>query len=234
MKLLYLTIDISTITIPLIASFHPKIRFDKTWKALFAAIVCAAIPFLILDSIFTTRGIWSFNPSHITGIYLYNLPLEEILFFICIPYSCLFTWYCLNKFFTLSWNRQIENIVCVLFSVMLLIAGFIFCEKLYTSSTFIITAVLCLFLKFVLRINWFGKSLSVFAVLLLPFLLVNGILTGTGLLSPVVRYNPLYNLGIRVMTIPLEDFFYGFELFLLNLALYLWFSRGFIKKAKEK
>src|SRR3982750_2358140 len=175
MKLLYLTIDISTIIIPLLASFHPKIRFDKTWKALFAAIICAAIPFLILDSIFTTRGIWSFNPSYIVGIYLYHLPLEEILFFICIPYSCLFTWYCLNKFVTLSWNRKIENIVCVLFSLVLLVAGFVFREKLYTSSTFVTTAVLCLFLKFVFRINWFGKSLSVFAVLLLPFLLVNGI-----------------------------------------------------------
>jgi len=56
---------------------------------------------------------------------------------------------------------------------------------------------------------------------MLPLLLVDGVLTGTGLPSPVVSYNPSYILGIRIKTIPVEDFIYGFELFVLNLALYL-------------
>src|SRR4249919_1151881 len=108
MKLLYLTVDLLTLAVPLIFSFHPKIGFYKTWKALFTAILCVALPFLILDSIFTAHGVWNFNPAYITGTFLLNLPLEEILFFICIPFSCLFTWYCMDKFYDLSWNLKAE------------------------------------------------------------------------------------------------------------------------------
>ncbi len=227
MKRLYLLVDIFTLAVPLLASFHPKIKFYRTWKALFTAIVCVAVPFLIVDSIFTSLGVWSFNPAYITEIYLFNLPMEEIMFFICIPYSCIFTFYCLDKFYDLSWNPKAENIFCFLFSMVLFITGLLFRQKIYTSSTFISTAILCLLLKFALHINWFGKALSVFAILILPFLLVNGILTGTGLSAPVVSYNPSYNLGIRIMTIPVEDFIYGFELFLLNLSLYLRLNKHF-------
>jgi lycopene cyclase domain-containing protein len=229
MKNLYLSIDLLTLSVPLLFSFHPKIRFDRTWKALFVAIGCVAVPFLIFDSLFTALGVWSFNPEYITGVRLINLPMEEILFFICIPYACLFTFYCLDKFLVLSWNPKAENIFCILFSAALLVAGFLSLQKIYTSSTFISTAVFCLLLKFVFHINWFGKAVSVYVILIFPFLLVNGILTGTGIEAPVVSYNPLYNLGIRVMTIPVEDFIYGFELFLLNLLLFLRLNKAFLR-----
>lgn len=225
MKSLYLTIDLLTIAVPLLFSFHPKTGFNKQWRAILIAIVGAAVPFLFLDSVFTSYGVWNFNPGYITGLYLFNLPAEEILFFICIPYACVFTYYCLDKFYDFSWNPKTENIFCVLFSTFLLITGFICWRKIYTSSTFISTGILCLFLKFGLHIHWFGKAVSVFAILLLPFFLVNGILTGTALPAPIVGYNPLYNLGIRIMTIPVEDFIYGFELFLLNLLLFFRFSK---------
>jgi len=102
--------------------------------------------------------------------------------------------------------------------------GILYREKLYTSTTFFSTAITCLILKFLFRINWFGKACTVFGVLLVPFFLVNGILTGTGLAEPIVRYNPAENLGIRLLTIPIEDFLYGFELFILNLFFYLRLS----------
>jgi hypothetical protein len=54
---------------------------------------------------------------------------------------------------------------------------------------------------------------------------VNGIHNGTGLDEPVVRYNNLENLNIRLFTIPVEDVFYGFELILLNLFIYLYLLR---------
>ena len=226
MKSLYLLVDFFTVIVPVIFSFHPKIKFYKTWKYFFISAVAVAIVFIIWDSIFTGLGIWNFNPRYVSGIYFFRLPIEEILFFICIPFSCVFTYYCLDKFYNLAWKPKTETVFCVIFSAILLITGFIYWDRPYTSVTFLSTAFVCLFLKFILKINWFGKAVSVYAILLLPFLIVNGVLTGTGLEEPVVLYNDAANLNIRILTIPVEDVFYGFEMILLNLFIYLRLSKN--------
>jgi len=225
MKSLYFVVDFCTVIVPFLFSFHPKIKFYKTWREFIIAAIPVAVVFIIWDSIFTYLGVWNFNPGYISGIYFLKLPIEEILFFICIPFSCVFTYYCLDKLYKLAWKRKTENIFCIILSLCLLITGLIFRERLYTSVTFISTAFVCVILQFVYKIDWFGKAVTVYALLLIPFLIVNGILTGTGLEEPVVRYNELENLNIRLFTIPVEDVFYGFELILLNLFIYLQLLR---------
>jgi len=59
-----------------------------------------------------------------------------------------------------------------------------------------------------------------FLVMLIPFFIVNGILTGTGIENEVVWYNNDENLGIRMLTIPVEDSVFAFSLILLNLLLF--------------
>ena len=44
----------------------------------------------------------------------------------------------------------------------------------------------------------------------------NGYLTG----RPIVLYDPAFSLGLRLGTIPVEDFFYGFGLIALTLVLW--------------
>jgi len=220
MKFLYLYVDLFSILIPLLFSFHPKIGFYKTWKAFIPAIFLVAIVFVLWDRTFMNLGVWSFNQHYISGLNIIGLPIEEVLFFICIPYSCIFTYYCLDKFFDFSWNLKAESLFAILFSFCLLLIAFFFRDKLYTLITFISTACLCLFMKFICKINWFGKAVGAYAILLIPFFIVNGLLTGTGIEEPVVRYNNLENLNFRILTIPIEDFVYGFELFLLNIFLY--------------
>lgn len=222
MKFLYLLVDFCTILVPFLFSFHPKIKFYKTWKQFFIASVSVAFIFIIWDSIFTSLHVWSFNPRYVTGIYFLKLPVEEILFFICIPFSCVFTFFCLDKFYNLAWNDKKERNFVIVFFIVLAGAGLIFGGRLYTSITFISTAFVAVFLKFIFRVKWFGKAISVYAILLVPFLIVNGILTGSGLAEPVVIYNKTEIINIRLFTIPVEDVFYGLELFLLNLGLYKW------------
>ncbi len=229
MRLLYLLVDFFTILVPFLFSFHPKIKFYKTWKQFFTASVIVAFIFIIWDAIFTYLHVWSFNPRYVTGIYFLHLPVEEILFFICIPFSCVFTFFCLDKFYNLGWSDKSEKYFVLFLFTILVVTALIYAYRLYTSITFITTAFTLVFLKFIFRVKWLGKAISVYAILLVPFLIVNGILTGSGLQQPVVMYNKTEIMNIRLFTIPLEDVFYGLELFLLNLTLYKYFMRKMVQ-----
>ena len=217
MKFLYLLVNFFTVLVPFLFSFHPKIKFYRSWPSFFGAAILVAGVFTAWDVAFTAMEVWKFNPRYITGTYIFNLPVEEVFFFICIPFSCVFTWFCLNKFYKLEWKKQTENVFCIILSFSLFITGFIYFDRLYTSSTFISTAILLLLLQFVCKVDWLGTILTVYTFLLIPFFIVNGILTGTGLEEPVVIYNNGENLGLRLLTIPFEDIFYGLELILLNV-----------------
>lgn len=224
MHSLYLLIDLFTVLVPLVFSFHPRIQFYRLWKPFVRANLLGAAVFIAWDIGFTRAGVWSFNPRYVTGLYFFNLPLEEVLFFICIPYSCIFTYYCLDTFYDLQWRAKFENIFFILFPVALLMVGIIFWDRLYTSVTFISTAIFVSALKFIFRVPWLGKLFSVYAILLIPFAIVNGILTGTGIQEAVVQYNDAGITGLRLLTIPVEDIFYGLLLLLLNMSFFKKFE----------
>ncbi len=220
MKWTYLLVNLCSVTVPFIFSFHPKIKFNEKFFAFIKANIAITILFLIWDAIFTAKGIWSFNPDYTLGLNIYNLPLEELLFFVCIPFSCLFTYHCSTIFLKIQWNQKTEFYFILCFSLILLLTGIIYLDKSYTAVTCISTAILLLTIKFYFKVEWLSQLFSVYGVLLIPFFIVNGILTGTGLEEPVVLYNNAENLGIRLLTIPIEDAVYGFELILLNIFLY--------------
>jgi lycopene cyclase domain-containing protein len=184
---------------------------------------------MVWDIYFTQIGIWGFNPKYLTGIYFFNIPIEEVLFFICIPFACVFTYHCLNLFFKIHWTVKKETIFIHLVSPILFIVGIYFHSKLYTSYTFISLSILLIVFKYFAKIKWLPKLIMIYPILLIPFFIVNGMLTGTGLEQPVVWYNNNQNLAIRMLTIPIEDVFYGFELILLNIFLYEHFKNEFSK-----
>lgn len=220
MKILYLIVNLSSVSIPLIFSFHPKLKFHKEFKFALPAIVITATIFIIWDILFTVRGIWGFNKNYITGIYLFNLPIEEIMFFLCIPFACLFTYHCINILFRIRWPFPVRSITVLVLSLVLIITGILFRSRLYTSSVFLSTALLLAGINFKLKARWMGNFFTVYAILIFPFLIVNGILTGSGPDEPVVWYNNLEITGLRIFTIPIEDFVYSLELILLNVFFY--------------
>lgn len=229
MKWTYLLVDLLTVIVPFAFSFHPILKFNRYFKSFFLANILVAILFIVWDIAFTKVGVWGFNPDYIMGIYFFNLPLEEILFFICIPFACVFTYHCLNIFFKIKWQEKTETVFVLCCSTLLIFSGQYFNSRLYTSITFISLGLMLLFLKYILKIKWLSKLVIIYPVLLIPFFIVNGILTGSGLQQPVVWYNNQENLGIRLLTIPVEDIFYGFELILLNTTLYEYFKNRFNK-----
>ncbi len=232
MRSTYLLVDLFTIIVPFLFSFHPKLRFHLYFKYFFAANFVAGFIFICWDIYFTKLGVWGFNPEYVLGAYVYNLPVEEILFFICIPFSCVFTYHCLNIFYKFQWKKKNIDVFIIILSLILFITGVSFYYKLYTSSTFISLSLLLLFLHFYIKVNWLSKLFTIYPVLLIPFFIVNGILTGTGLENPVVWYNNSHNLGIRLLTIPLEDIFYGLELIILNISIFEYLKKKYLSEKK--
>ncbi|MHA3787815.1 lycopene cyclase domain-containing protein [Flavobacterium hauense] len=220
----YLLINFLTIIICFIFSFHPKIKFDRYFSSFIKASVLVAIPFIIWDAWFTHSGVWWFSDEYLLGIGLLGMPVEEWLFFICIPFSCIFTYYCLNKFFDMKWAEKYSRFLAILIIAICAVTLFLFNDRLYTLITAVVTILTVIYLCFIVRSSSFGKSTLVYIVLMLGFIPVNGTLTGTGLEKAIVNYNPQEIIGFRILTIPIEDFFYGYVLFLLNIYLFEAFT----------
>ncbi len=216
----YLLVDMGALSIPLLFSFHPKLRFDKTWRAFFPACFAVGLLFVLWDVWFTDMGVWGFTPRYLTGVYVANLPLEEILFFLCIPYACTFTYHCLKVLLKQDYLREYSSKIALLLAATLLILGLLHLDNWYTSLTFLATATVLFVHVQVLKSQYLGYYFLTYLLITPFFLLTNGILTGTGLDQPVVWYNNAENMGIRAGTIPVEDFAYGFLLLLMVVTGY--------------
>ena len=81
---------------PLLFSFYPALKFWRNYKALIFTLILLVIFFGTWDIFATWRNHWYFNPQGIIGIKIINLPVEEWLFFIVIPFCCIFTWEAIN------------------------------------------------------------------------------------------------------------------------------------------
>lgn len=215
----YLLIDLFSISVPLLVSFHPRSGLYKHWYALFPAILITAVFFLLWDSWFTSMGVWGFNPTYITGMRIGNMPIEEILFFICIPYPCVFTFDCLIR--VIPEDVLSKNLAVISYALigLCVIVATVYHDNYYTASAFGLLAVL-LFAAYYIKVPWLGRFYVIYAILLIPFLIVNGLLTGTGLAAPVVWYNADHIIGPRILTIPIEDVFYGMGLLFINTWIY--------------
>ncbi len=215
-RYLYLTLNISTILVPFIASFYPKAPFIGTWKRIVPALTIPLIIFIVWDVIFTNWGVWGFNPKYLSGIYIVNLPLEEWLFFVTVPYACLFTYFAIKHLRPTKFNG---SKIALILGFALIILGIISFRQDYTVTTFFGLGVLLLFLG-IKKKPYLGQFFISYLVILIPFFIINGILTGSWIEGQVVWYNDEENFGIRLGTIPVEDAFYGMLLLLMNTVIW--------------
>lgn len=215
---LYLGLNIFTLMGPLALSFDRKVAYWRTWKALFPAIAITGALFLIWDIWFTAQGVWGFNPEYLTGLELFGLPLGEWLFFLTVPYACVFIYACVKAYFPSDPLGKIAPTILKGLMVLLPILGLIFYDQIYTLVTFVGAGILLAINLYVIKPNYLGHFLLGYLIALVPFALVNGVLTAL----PVVWYNDLENFGLRLGTIPVEDSMYNLWLVLMNINLYEW------------
>lgn len=216
---LYFILLAATISVPLMLSFDRRLQFYKKWKYILPAIFIVAAVYIAFDIWLTNRGVWGFNPSYLTGLFLLNLPIEEWLFFIVVAYASLFLHFSIVEYFPkIKLSRTVSQILIILLILFSIFLVFRNSGRMYTAYIFSKTALLLL-------VALFDKSGRIqsffftFLVILVPFIVVNGILTGSFIENEVVWYNNEENLGIRFFTIPVEDFAYAFSMLLFNLLL---------------
>jgi lycopene cyclase domain-containing protein len=194
-----------------------KFYFLNYWRESIIAILISAFPFLVWDSLVTGMH-WDFNSNYILGYKFFGLPIEEILFFITVPFACLFTWEMVKRHSSkneiLNWDK---TIIAIAISFILAGIAFLFFGKGYTGLAFLIMGLCVLYdYKLGAQILKYHQFLFFFGLISLFTLVFNGYLTW----RPVVTYGEQYQLGFRIFTIPFEDFIFGYALLILNTSIF--------------
>lgn len=193
-------------------------RFYTRWRYYLPALFSTAIFFIVWDYFKTLHGVWSFNDKYILGIRFFGLPIEELLFFFAIPYACTFiydaiSFFSLRRIFPDSTRYVIWGL-----SVLMLVASFLFLHRAYTFSVLFLLGLILPIATIILDGSRLDRFLKMYIISLIPMFIVNGLLTAL----PVVMYDNTQNLGIRIGTIPVEDFLYSAILLLMNVCIYEW------------
>ena len=216
---LYWWINIGSIALPLVYSFRAGFDYYRRWKTIWPAIAILTLCFGLWDIWFTAKGVWGFNAEYHNDILICGMPLEEWFFFVCIPYASIFL-HDVLLYFCPKWalKGSTTNVATVTLAILLILLIVFNYHRDYTLVVAVVTLV-------VLSIAWkfYPRLLSqyyrTFLVILLPFFVVNGLLTGSFITDEIVWYNNSENLGIRLFTIPVEDVIYAFSMILWGLIL---------------
>jgi lycopene cyclase domain-containing protein len=206
----YLALNLLSIAFPFAYSFTARSGFSRQFGRVWLAIVLVAVPMLAWDAVFTARGVWGFNPDYYLGGTLFGLPVEEILFFFCIPFACLFIYDTVKKFPPLSLPEIPVRVASGLIAAALVLTAVLNPDRAYTFWCLLAAAPFPAAIAVGHLRHRAGHIASAYLFHLIPFFLVNGILTAL----PVVWYNNAENLGMRLGTIPVEDAAYSMILLL--------------------
>ena len=142
-------------------------------------------------------GVRGFRSDYLTGLFItQNIPLEKGLFFICIPYACVFTYFVIREYYpniNLIYKSRITISIFIILTSILFINNI---DKPYTAYTFGLLSIVLLFCLY-RRIN----AITISFISILPFMFIsNGLLTSMWIENEVVWYNDLENLGFRIFT----------------------------------
>ncbi|MDD3375183.1 MAG: lycopene cyclase domain-containing protein [Candidatus Omnitrophica bacterium] len=212
----YLWIDIIIVSIPLLLSFEKKIFYFKKWPYVLGSVLIVGPVYIAWDILATDLAHWSFNPQYVGTARIFNLPIPEVLFFVVVPFSCIFIYEVVQYF---SKDREIYFNKNIIYAFVFILMGLsLFYENQdYTSISLVFLAGFLFlsvssFRKIVFRKNFF----LYLAICYIPFLIFNGILTSI----PVVMYNPKAIWGMRIFSIPIEDFIYNLTFLGFSVVIY--------------
>lgn len=228
---LYLIITLVVFAAPFALSFDKKVAFHTKWKQLFPSLLPVSAFYLLWDVLVTERGDWAFNPEYAGSLRLFGLPAGEWLFFLVVPYACIFILEVVRTYFPKKkyGNRKIVFGICIVMIILFIILALVFRAQDYTTLALLSVAVWIAIA--LLLVPWIFQEIHTlwfFLLSIVAFLLVNGMLT----YLPIVTYHPDAIWGIRIVSIPLEDLFYNIAMLGLYLVSYETIGRHTAGKSR--
>lgn len=198
-------------------SFDKRVHYYTNWKKLFPVTSLIAFFFIIWDVLFTKWRVWGFNEKYHQDYKILGLPIEEILFFFVIPFACVFIYKCLAYYCPKDWLAPYDKMISLGGGGLLLLVGIISWDKIYTSTTFLLTGSFLIFHYLKYQNTYRTRFYFAYLISWVPFLIVDGVLTGGYTVEPVVIYHPEEFLNFRITSVPFEDSIYGLLLLFLNV-----------------
>lgn len=222
MKIEYLIFNLIIFLSPFFSYIlYSKIVYPKNF-IYFLSMIISSLIFIYYD-IKVNNKWWKFNKKYILNIKIFNLPIEEILFFFTVSFSCLVIWLNLNKTSIINIkNFQSLNFIFFIFIFIYYFYLYFKTKKPYPRFIFYLYSLLIL-LDLILKINLFFRLEFLFFSIInfILTLIFNYYLTK----RPIVIYNKKYKSNIKILTIPIEDFLYGFNFVYLLVLLTEFFSK---------
>lgn len=213
-ELTYYLLNLAIIAPVLILSFTTNVKPHRHIKGLLAGYLFVSLPFLVWDFWSVDRGVWAFNSEYITGPYIWGLPLEEILFFITVPFAMVYVWGVVKKYVGDIGIPAIFPLI----ALGALAAGSVWSLIYYWDNAYTRTVAIAALIMIIIALGTrltFTLRFWVYQLLILGlFLIFNSILT----MLPIVTYSPDAIIGFKFGDIPIEDFLYVFTF--INLFLF--------------
>jgi lycopene cyclase domain-containing protein len=163
----------------------------------------------LLDMFLYVVHSWWYNPAYCGAFFTSAFPLEEVLFFFTTPYALLFIYTVLSPLPFRSIAPYAGAI-----GIILLLSGVAIKTRdgyWYTATAGVIAGVALITSA---SKEWIGRCLVTYGLSLIPFIVLNGVLTSL----PVVIYNPSAILGYRIGSIPIEDFVFSLIMTITTIA----------------
>jgi lycopene cyclase domain-containing protein len=175
----------------------------RHWRRSISVLLTVIIPFIIWDVFATRVGHWGFNAHYTLGPSILGLPLEEIGFFVAVSLAALAIWEKLQQVH----RKRLDSAVLIVPGALALALGFVW-PRGYSIAVTLAALSICACLyyarQWLLHRGWFYYQI----ILLLLFFIFNSVLTSL----PIVTYGAEHFSGVRIGTIPIEDFLYNFAL----------------------
>src|SRR5690554_723949 len=215
----FLLINFIVLAIPIVLNQKGKNRIGINYFSLVVAILVNGGLFLTMNYISFHRGFIDFNYENLLGVTFYDMPIEYYFFFIVFPYSFLFLYQWAKKHFYHYNPRRFIYLFSLAFTITCFVLTYQYSDKPYAFRTFLLAGSLNWIIYFGFTPRWYSHFFFSFLFVSFPYLLIDGTMFVLET-EPTTIYHEDGVMGIHLFTLPLEDVFNFFSLFIMTITIY--------------